>query len=119
MQSNDPVVIAMVGTGTGDGKPIPSGTLAITPDHLPNILTKAVSNAQAIGIRALNIFLTTFLSLSSIGQAAHAATDVMPSISFKDAILLSAMATLGGALKDLYTITSGLEKKWPLYTGNV
>lgn len=116
-----PVTVTMVGNGTGDGgAPIPNNTEAKTPDHQPNVIVKVVTPLMAIGVRAVNVFLTVFLSLTGIGNLAHVAIgDGMPAIDFHTALMFAGLAALGEGLKSLLTITTGLEKKYPLGTGSV
>ncbi len=116
-----PLVVAMVSAGPTDlGAPIPSGTEAKTPDHQPNVILTVVSRAGAVAIRAANVGITVFLSITSIGNLASAMIgDDVPTINFKNALWMASLAALGEALKSTATILSGLEKAHPLYTGNV
>ncbi len=116
-----PIVMTVIGDGTGDGgAPLPQSTTFKTPDHQPDVVVNVISRALAIGIRGLNVFLTVFLSLTGIGNLAHAvAGDALPSIDFHSAIWFAFLAGAGEAAKSLLTITSGLEKKYPLGTGSI
>jgi hypothetical protein len=113
-----PLVVAMVGN---DGAAVmPDKTVAVTPDHLPNIITQVVTPLRAVLIRAANVGVTVFLSLTTIGNLASATVgDSMPTINFKHALWFAALAALGEALKSSATILSGLEKRFPVQSGNV
>jgi hypothetical protein len=121
METQTPVVVTMIGNGTGDGgMPVPDGTTLKTPDNRPDVTFNVVSRALAIGIRALNVFLTVFLSLSGIGNIAHAVSgSALPAIDFNSAVWFAVLAALGEGAKSLLTITTGLEKKYPLGTGSI
>lgn len=119
-QAIAPVVVTMVGTGTGDGgAPIPSGTVAKTPDHQPNLVVQVVTPLAAVLIRFANSYLTTLTGLVTVGLT----TDVLPAVDFAHLVVrcagLSLAGPVVGLIKDVITLLSNLEKKYPLLTGNV
>ncbi len=118
-----PVVVTMVGTGTGDGggSPIPSGTTLKTPDHQPNVIIRVVAPIWAILVRAGYTFSTALVSALTVGGLTG--EKILPHADFVEllhsAIFLASVTTGLGALKDVATVFSGLEKKFPLASGSV
>lgn len=113
-----PVVVTMIGTGTG----MESGTSSMvkTPAGKPDILKQVVSAGTAIFIRAGHRFLDALVgaeALSTIDDAAD--WNLITGGAFKAALFI-AIATAGwGIVRDLLTIFSGLERSHPLTVGNV
>jgi hypothetical protein len=119
-QTIEPVVVTMVGTGTGDGgAPIPNGLSLTTPDHQPNIVVKVVAPLAAMAIRFANSYVTTLVGLVTVGLT----SDVLPASDFGHLIARCAGLSLAGPgvalMKDIITILGNLEKKYPLLTGSV
>lgn len=117
-----PVEVTVIGTGTGTGNggnPIPSGTMLQTPDHQPNVIVKVVTPIVAITIRFANAYLTALLGLVTVGLT----TDAISAPDFYHLVIKCAGLSLAGPCvslaKDLITILSGLEKRFPLATGSV
>jgi hypothetical protein len=115
----EPVVVTMVGSGTGDGAPIPSGMVVKTPDHQPNLVVQVVTPLAAVLIRFANSYLTTLIGLVTVGLT----TDALPAKDFGHLVLRCVSLSLAGPAvgfgKDIITILSGLEKRFPISTGNV
>lgn len=112
------VTVAMI--GTGDGGKLPAGTEAVTPDpHQPNIIVQVVSPLLAIAIRFANAYVTALIGLVTVGLT----TDALPAKDFEALVMRCAgLAIAGPAVslaKDVVTILSGLEKKFPLLSGSV
>jgi len=119
-----PVVVTMVGNGTGDGNkgaPLTTGTEGKTPDHQPNIVLNIIPPMTAVLVRGFNMFMTVFLALTGLGNLAHAAIggEALPQINFRTATTFAGLAALGEMGKSVLTITTGLEKKYPLGTGSI
>lgn len=115
----EPVVVAVVGnTGTGSGAPLEAMTVK-TPDHQPNLVIQVVTPLAAVLIRFLNSYLTTLIGLVTVGLT----TDALPAADFGQLVVRCLSLSLAGPAvgfgKDVITILSGLEKKFPLGTGNV
>ncbi len=105
-------IIAPLGT-------MPQGTVAQTPDHLPNVTLKMVRPLVAIAIRFANTYVATIVGM----VPAAAVTGVIPASDFLHLVAKCAGLSLAGPIiglgKDLVTILTGLEAKFPLQTGNV
>jgi hypothetical protein len=118
-QSLATVKVAIVGTGTGDGGIVQNRMVLQTPEGHPNLLVKVVSPIGAILIRFVNSYLTVLVALVGAGMT----TDVIPADDFVALVMACAKLSVAGAglgaLKDVVTVFSGLEKKFPLATGNV
>lgn len=114
----EPIKVAVIGTGTGDGSPMTSQML-VTPDHQPNVMVKIVTPLVAIGIRFANAYLTALVGLVLAGST----TTAIPAKDFGDLLLKCASLSLAGPVvalvKDIITILTGLERKFPLATGSV
>lgn len=112
-----PVPVTVVGSGTRT--PLLSGVQAETPDHLPDVLIQVVSPLVAILIRFANAYLTMLVGLITAGMA----TNIIPASDFIHLVGACAKLSVAGAglglLKDLLTVFSGLERKYPLATGSV
>lgn len=113
-----PVVVSLI--GTGDSSVLPSGTKASTPGaHEPNIVVQVFNPVLAIGIRFVNVFLTSLLGILTGAMA----TDVIPARDFSHLVLkcagLSVAGAVVGLIKDLITVFGRLEQKNPLLTGSV
>jgi hypothetical protein len=112
-----PVTISIVGTGTGTGggmAPTPSGTVAVTPGDQPNLRINVVPPVVAIAVRFIHMFFVTFASL--IGGDALDIID-LGGLQMKALVALS--AACGGAVKDLVTVFSRLEGRFPLLSGSI
>lgn len=111
-----PVSVAIV--GTGDGR-LPQQTVAVTPDHQPNIIVTFIGPATAIAIRFANAFLVSLSGLVSAGMV----TNVIPASDFVHLVGKCAMLSVSiagyGLIKDLVTVFGKLEGKYPLATGSV
>lgn len=113
-----PVPVTII--GTGDGGVSLAGTVAKTPgDTQPNILINVVTPFVAILIRFLNVYIG---SLAGI-LAGAMASEVIPAADFFQLFRICAGLALGGTvlltLKDIGTVLTGMEKKFPLLTGSV
>lgn len=121
-----PVKVVVIGTGDGkgDGKgaPLTSDTVAMTPDHQPNLVVKVIGPALALFVRFINLFLTSFVGLVVAGMT-PAGGKVLYTSDFMHLVVLCASLALPGAalgfFKDLVTVFGRLEGKYPLATGNV
>ncbi len=110
-----PVPVTVIGGRTGDGgAPIITGTVGQTPDHLPNMVAVVIPPLQAILARGGNVFFVTLSGLVT-GQA----VGLITAMSFKGMVITSLVTTGIGVIKDMATIFSGLERKFPLGTGSV
>jgi hypothetical protein len=117
-----PIQVAVIGTGSVSNGPAPleSGTVATTPAaHQPNLLVTVVSPLAAVLIRFINTYLTILVGLVAAGMT----SDAIPSTDFLNLVIKCAGLSVAGAgvgfLKDLLTIFSKLESRYPLLTGNV
>ena len=135
MPEIQPVAIAVVGTGTmqdggaaltgtGDGKgsPMPSGTVAVTPDHQANLLVQVVSPVTAIAVRFVNLYLTILVGLIAAGMTPEGGK-LLYTRDFFHLVTLSASLAFPGAavglIKDVITVFGRLEGKYPLATGSI
>lgn len=118
------VTISIVGTGSAEGggvAPTPSGTIATVAGTQPNLLINVITPAMAVLVRAVNVFLTTFVGLLTAagvgGSKIFAATDLQ---GIFVACAIAATAAAGVAtLKNLITVFGRLEGKYPLATGSI
>ena len=116
-----PITVTMIGKGTGDGGTLlPDKTLVVIDGPTRNLVTRLLSASRAILIWVANVAVTTFLSFTGLGSIAEAfAGQQIPAIDAESAFWLALLAAAGEALKSAGTILSGLEKKFPLASGNV
>ena len=118
LQPITPIQIAVIG-GTGDGAPLTSGQVMVTPDHQPNLVVRVVTPIVAIAIRFANAYLTALLGLVTVGLT----TDAITAPDFGHLVMKCLGLSLAGPCvslaKDLITILGGLEKKFPLLTGSI
>lgn len=117
-----PIVnVAIVGTGE-TAHPMPQGTVAVTPDHLPNVVVTVIGPVQAISVRFINTFLTVLIglvtaSMTPIGGKLLYTHDFMRMIWLCSSLALPGAVV--GLIKDLITVFGRLERKYPLATGSV
>lgn len=112
-----PVIVTMIGTGTGSGE---SGTLAKTPEGQPDLITNIIHPARAILVRFLHQFFDAFVSAGALsGVDKFADWNLIPGGAFKAALLFALFTAGWGAMRNIVTILSRLEGKWPLLTGNI
>ncbi len=118
-----PVKVTVIGTGpvTGGPAPMQTGTVATTAaEHQPNLLVTVISPVAALGIRFGYAYMTTLVGLVGAGLAS---TEAIPHTDFINLVLKCAGLSLAGPAvslgKDMITIFSRLEQKFPLLTGNV
>ncbi len=116
-----PLEVTMIGTGDG-GVPIPSGTIATTPDHQPNLIVNVVGPLAAILVRFVNLYLTTLVGLVAAGMT-PAGSSLLKTGDFYHLVLTCASLALPGAalglIKDVVTVFGRLEQKYPLLTGSI
>lgn len=124
----DQVTVSVVGTTGAVATPtaaavegVISGTVAKTPTGQPNLLVNVVPPLQAIAVRFVNSFLTTFLGLitaAGIGVSTNAVSADLATVV--KASVVSALV-VGGVevVKSLVTIFGKLENKYPLATGSI
>lgn len=115
-----PLPVTMIGVRTeNSGAPITSGQVIVTPAGQPNFVVRVITPLVAISVRFGNAYLTALLGLVTVGLT----TDALPAQDFVHLVLRCASLSLAGPCvslaKDLVTILSGLEKKYPLATGSV
>ncbi len=112
-----PVTVTVVGTGDG----LVQGTVATTPPDQPNIRIKVVPPLMALVARFANLFLTTLVGLVMAGMT-PAGGKLLYTNDFAHLLLTCANLSLPiaalGFMKDLVTIFSRLEQKFPLATGS-
>ncbi len=122
MATDTPVSIAIIGTESTSGggvAPIPSGTVAQTPDHQPNLLVQVVPPVIAVIVRAVSLFLTTFVGLlTAAGVGIDGFSGDFHQVVGK-CVTASLVVAGMGTLKNLVTIFGRLEGKWPIATGSI
>lgn len=115
----EPVSVAIIGGTVPAGSPLTTGTTATTPDHQPNLVVTVITPIMALLIRALNVYVTAVVGLLAAAMTSNAIT----APDFAHLLLKCAGLAIGGTvvmlLKDIVTVTSGLERKFPLATGSV
>lgn len=121
MADTSVVRVPIVVTGETDN-PIPSGTVAVTPDHLPNVVVTVIGPVQAITVRFVNTFLTVLIGLVTASMTPIGGK-LLYTHDFMHMLWLCASLALPGAvvglIKDLITVFGRLERKYPLATGSV
>ncbi len=122
-QALAPVVVTVIGTGTGDGgAPIQDGQMLKTPDHQPNLIVQVVTPAMAILVRFVNTFLTQLVGLL-VAAMTPVGGKLLYTGDFIEALVLCSSLALPGAalglIKDCITVFARLEQKFPLMTGSV
>lgn len=133
MVDQPPVHVSIVGTGTGDGggavvtpvaapgaTALASGTVGETPIGQPNILLNVVNPFIAILVRFAHVFLVTILAqIGVVLSGEGASTAVVPMLVLKSAAIAALWAGGVETVKNLITIFTGLEQKFPLGTGSI
>ena len=119
----EPVQISIVG-GTGSGGDVsntPPKMMAETASGQPDFVVNIIRPSLAIFVRFIHLFLTTFvgaLTAAGIGgENLLGATDFQGVVQHGALMALSVGGT--GFLKDLVTVFSRLEGKYPLMTGSI
>lgn len=115
-------VTALVIKGTGSGFiDVPNSTTSKdgmttvqTPDGQPNIVYQFISTTAAVLARATTIFIQTLLGNLGVTIGNAIAPNVIPQSSWKVAALIALSATAVNVLQSLLTISTNLEKKFPL-----
>lgn len=115
--TNSPISVAAIGTGTGDGGV--TKTELVTSGKEPNVILTVVRPLFAILIRFINSYLTMLVGLVGAGMVSN----IIPASDFIHLVTKCGILSLAGAgfsfLKDLVTIFGNLEKKYPLLTGSI
>lgn len=113
-----PVTVTVIGTDAA-GAPLTTGTQATTPDHQPNLIVQVVNPLVAVALRFLNVYLGNLVGLVTAGMTSNA----IPAQDFGHLVAKCAGLAVAGAvvlsMKDILTVFSGLEKRWPLASGSV
>lgn len=116
----EPVQVTIIGTGDGgNAAPLQSGTVGVTADHMPNIVVTVIQPIAAVLVRSINFYIWMVVGL--LGTAMT--SDVITAPDFGHLLLKCMGMAVGGTvvvtLKNIATIFTGLEKKFPLATGSV
>ncbi len=116
MADDGVVNIAVIGTGTSSN--LQPG-MAVTGHGQANLAYQVVRPMVAIAIRFAKTYLMSLVALIGLG----ATTDVLPWHDFATLVTGSYKIALGVALlglgKDLITVLTDLEKRFPLLFGNI
>lgn len=115
----EPLPVTLIGVRNDAGAPITNGQVITTPDHQPNLVVQVVNPIIAILIRFASAYLTALVGLLVGGPA----TGLIGAGDLWHLILKCASLALAGPVvalfKDIVTILTGLERKFPIATGNV
>ena len=115
-----PLPVTVIGVRTEDsGAPITNGQVITTPDHQPNLVVQVVTPLVAIVIRFINAYLTAIIGLLIGGPATGLIRASDLGHLFVDCASLALFGPVVALLKDVVTILTGLERKYPIGTGNV
>lgn len=122
-QSRPVETVTVAVLGTGDSSHLPSGTVAVTPGaHQPNVIVEVITPLVAILVRFGYTFGTALVGLVTAGIT-PAGSKLLYTSDFYHLVLTCASLAVPvaglGLLKDLTTVFSGLEKKFPLASGSV
>ena len=113
------VSVAIIGTGDGGGSPLTSGVVAVTANHMPNLVVQVVTPLAALVIRFVNTYVGIVVGLLAAGMTSNA----IPAADFGHLLLKCMGLAVAGSvvllLKDVVTIFGKLEQKYPLATGSV
>lgn len=113
----EPVNVTVI--GNTKGAPLESETIAVTPDHQPNIVITVITPLMAIVVRFLNAYFTMLVGLIAAGMTSN----IIPASDFMSLVWTCAKLSIAGAglgaLKDCVTVFGRLEQKYPLATGQV
>jgi len=115
-----PLPVTLIGVRSeNSGAPIVDGQVIATPDHQPNLVVQVITPLLAVVIRFTNAYLTAIVGLLVGGPA----TGLVTAVDLYHLVLKCASLALFGPvvalLKDVITILTGLERKFPIATGNV
>lgn len=117
----EPIKVAMI-EGTGNGSPIPSGSVIATPDHQPNIIVQVVTPIMAITVRFGNAFFVSMVGLLTAAMT-PAGGHLLYTSDFMHLMETCASLSLPiaglGLVKDLVTVFGKLEGRYPLATGSI
>ena len=107
--------------GTGDASHLASGVVAVTPGvNQPNLVTQVVTPIVAIGVRFGYDWCTAFVgTMIAGGVVDHALPHAGVIALLKDAAVLASCMSGVGLARNAATVFSGLEKRFPLASGNV
>lgn len=116
-----PVTVAVIGTGNGS---VPlHDTVAVTPDHLPDVAVRVITPLVAILVRFGNIYLNSLSGFLVAATMTPAGAKVLGGSDFTHTLLTCASLAIApagvGLVKDLVTIFGRLEGKYPLLTGSI
>jgi hypothetical protein len=115
-----PIKVTIIGAGpSGRGTALPeTGTILQTPGAMqPNVVVEVVKPVVAVIIRFIVAYLTSLVGLISAGMT-PAGGKVLYTSDFYHLLLTCASLALAGpalgAIRDMVTIFSKLESKFPL-----
>ncbi len=117
------VTVAVVGTGDGGLTHPLHDTIAVTPDHLPNVSVKVIAPLVAIGVRFGNIYLNSLSGFLVAATMTPQGAKLLGGREFSHTLYvcagLAVAPAMVGFVKDLVTIFGKLEGKYPLLTGSI
>ncbi len=115
------IVIKGVSDQPAGTNPVLDGTIAVTPDHMPNVVTKVITPLVALLIRFGFMFFTSLAG--TLTGAGVSGQTIIPWTDFTQLIEKAALLALTIALVDLVkniaTLFTKLEQTHPLMSGSV
>lgn len=114
--------MAIIETKADVGAPLTTGTTAVTPDHQPNVVFRAITPFVAIIVRFANLYGTTLVGLLVAAMTPVGGKLLYTNDFIHMVVLCSSLAFPGaalGVLKDCVTVFGKLEGKFPLLTGSI
>ena len=117
------VTVSVIGTGDGSGlSPSIDKTVAVTPDHQPNLIVQVIPPVTAITVRFVNLYLTVLVGLIVAGMTPEGGKLLYTRDFIHLVTLCGSLAFPGaavGLIKDIITVFGRLEGKYPLSTGSI
>src|SRR5688572_25231046 len=117
MAAMEPIPVTVIGKGHEVGQ---SGTIGETPQGQANFISHVISPVSAIFIRAAHRFVDALIGASALsGIDSAAGWHLIHGGAFKAALLYACVVAGWGILRDMGTILTKLEGRFPLSSGNV
>lgn len=112
-----PIVVTVVGKGSEVGV---SGAIGVTPDNQANLITRVISPLMALAVRFGHRFIDALIGAEALKTLDTMADwNLIQGGAFKAALMIALATAVWGLIRDLGTVFTKLEGRFPLSTGNV
>lgn len=112
-----PILVTVVGSGKEVGV---SGAVGVTGEGQANLITQVITPVMALAVRFGHRFIDALIGAEALKTLDTMADwNLIQGGAFKAALMIALATAVWGLIRDLGTVFTKLEGRFPLSTGNV